>query len=83
MALLSEGSQKNTDWLARYRERSRGPVPQPPPEAKPTTQFSDPSTIVPAIVHLALCRTEFTGNVVRRTDFDGEGFRVVAVPALA
>lgn len=43
-------------------------------DAQRMRRFSDPSAIVPAIVHLAQCRAEFSGHVVRRTDFDGARF---------
>jgi len=84
MGLLTEGSLINADWLARYRGTSSGNMPhQGMSDAERMKRFADPSAIVPAIVHLALCRTGFSGNVVRRTDFNGAGFRDIAVPALA
>lgn len=84
MALLSEGSLKNADWMTRYRKNATRTVPRDPiSDAERMKKFADPSTIVPSIIHLALCRSEFSGNVVRRTDFDGEEFREIAVPAIA
>jgi 3-oxoacyl-[acyl-carrier protein] reductase len=78
MALLSEGSKQNSDWLARYRERSgRRTVRDDISDEERMRQFADPSAIVPAIVHLAQCRAEFTGNIVRRTDFGDDGFRTL------
>jgi len=69
MALLSEGSVKNADWLTRYRERrGDGVVRNNLSDEERMKQFSDPSTIVPAIVYLAERRSDFSGNVVRRTD---------------
>ncbi|SCW94262.1 NADP-dependent 3-hydroxy acid dehydrogenase YdfG [Sphingobium faniae] len=78
MGLLSEGSLNNADWLARYREKAGGRMLRDDlsDEAR-MKRFADPSAIVPAIVRLARCRAEFTGNVVRRTDFDGDDFHTL------
>ncbi|MDH4565183.1 SDR family oxidoreductase [Pseudomonas sp. BN414] len=78
MALLSDGSRQNADWLTRYRARSGAKeVRQGLPDEERMQQFAASSTIVPAIVHLAQCRSEFTGNVVRRTDFGGDRFQAL------
>lgn len=77
MSLLSEGSLQSSDWLTHYRERSGRPGGGRAglTDEERMKLFSDPSAIVPAIVYLAQCRAEFSGNVVRRTDFENGRFR--------
>jgi NAD(P)-dependent dehydrogenase (short-subunit alcohol dehydrogenase family) len=43
--------------------------------------FEPPEAIVPAILFLAQCRSEFTGNVVNRTDFVDGHFPQMVVPS--
>ncbi|MCK9542595.1 MAG: SDR family oxidoreductase [Novosphingobium sp.] len=75
MALLSEGSKDNADWLTRYRAKTRGrTVRDDLSDEERMKQFAPPSSIVPSIVYLAQRRADFTGNVVRRTDFKGDRF---------
>lgn len=84
VALLSEGSLDNADWLTKYRERV-GKLAQQSyvSDAERMKQFSPPSSIVPAIVHLARQRANFTGNIVRRTDFEDGRFRSLIWQATA
>lgn len=75
MALLSEGSIAQSNWLERYLVRSGGQSPYGGmTDAERMQRFSDPSAIVPAILHLSQCRAGFSGHIVRRTDFDGVRF---------
>ena len=84
MALLSEGSKMNSDWLARYRQRTGGcTVRENLSDAERMQQFVEPSAIVPAIVNLANCRASFSGNVVRRTDFEDGRFHSFVFKATA
>jgi NAD(P)-dependent dehydrogenase (short-subunit alcohol dehydrogenase family) len=76
MALFSHGTERVADWLKKYQERAGRPAERDnPSDEERMKQFSPPSTIVPAIVHLAQQRSNFTGNVVQRTDFEDNGFR--------
>lgn len=76
MALLTEGVLQASSWPVRHQQRTGiGDVPSGLSERERMALFADPSAIVPAIVYLAQCRAEFTGNVVRRTDFRDGGFQ--------
>lgn len=80
MSLLSEGSLQNSDWVGDYRERTRRPAaPNALSDEDRIKLFSPASAINPSIVYLAQRRIEFTGHVVRRTDFNGQEFSTTTV----
>lgn len=83
MALLSEGSKDNANWLSDYRQRAGNRIVRDNiSDEERMKQFDPPSAIIPAIVYLAQRRAEFSGNVVRRTDFERSGFHSFAWKAI-
>tara|TARA_R110000850_G_scaffold80010_16_gene172125 strand:+ start:3488 stop:4324 length:837 start_codon:yes stop_codon:yes gene_type:complete len=80
MALLSEGAINSADWMGKYRAKTGGRAVQDNiTDEERLKKFAPTSAIVPAIVHLAQQRGEFTGNIVRRTDFADGGFQSVVM----
>lgn len=84
MALLSEGTMKSADWMTKYRAKTGGRAVQDNiTDEERLKKFSPTSAIVPSIVYLAQQRGDFTGKVLRRTDFADGRFQTVVWPPSA